>query len=118
MEDNVPLPLSCSLTKGFSVDGGGPLGSGRECAGSWLMVELRGARGDAGRDAKCYAIAVVPWVVAWWCCLVEGGGPMRVGGLLPLAAIGKTAAIEAGWVQLVSRRAGEGGDARGEVREV
>lgn len=40
-EFNIPEPLGCSLTKGFSDDCGAALVSARVWLGSLLMIELR-----------------------------------------------------------------------------
>ena len=66
-ECDVPEPLCCSLTEGFSDDGGAGLVSARVWLGSLLMAELA----EAQINAKCDARSIrCQWLLA----LSRGGG--------------------------------------------
>jgi hypothetical protein len=65
-EGDVPEPLCCSLTEGFSDDGRAALVSARVWLGSLLMVELPEAQIDAKCDAKS--------MCCWWLLALSRGG--------------------------------------------
>jgi hypothetical protein len=94
-EGDVLEPLCCSLTEGFSDDGGAGLVSARVWLGSLLMAELPEAQIDTKCNAKCMrcrwllALSRGRVGVASWMTVVRCGR-----ALLPQTAIDTAGAIE------------------------